>query len=103
MTRTLLTALALAASTTAAPAHEAPTGMVYSLACCHSTDCAPIDAASVKPVASGWLIVATGEVIEYGSHKIKDATDGGFHRCTYGGHFDPTAATRCLYVPPMGF
>ena len=81
-------------------AHDAPSGWSYSFACCSSTDCRPVNQTTVKETATGY-VVPSGEVVPYGSTKIKHSPDGEFHWCSKGGKND--TPTICLYVPPRSY
>ena len=81
-------------------AHDAPSGWSYSFACCASTDCRPVNQTTVKETATGY-VVPSGEVVPYGSTKIKHSPDGEFHWCSKGGKND--TPTICLYVPPRSY
>ncbi len=74
----------------------------YSPLCCSNHDCKPIPVGDVKATPGGWQIIITGEVIEYGSYRVKDSPDGKFHRCAMSANFSEQGHTLCLYVPPAG-
>lgn len=89
--------LAILLTSTSAMAHS-----FYEPSCCSNRDCAPIPAGDVKATPDGWQIVLTGEVIKYGSYRVKDSPDGAFHRCAMSANFTAQGHTLCLYVPPHG-
>ena len=84
-----------------ARAHKAPTGWTYPLVCCSNKDCREVEDAAVSEEGGGFRIVATGELVPYGSHKLKDSPDGKVHLCTYQGKADTAAI--CLFVPPRAY
>jgi len=94
--RKLLTILVLL---TSAPAFS---HSFYDPVCCSNKDCKPIPVGDVKATPAGWQIVLTGEVLEYGSWRVKDSPDGKFHRCAMSADFSAKGHTLCLYVPPAG-
>lgn len=94
MKRLLLLSVFLA---TGATAHS-----FYDPLCCSGKDCKPIPVDEVKATPAGWQIGVTGEVIEYGSYRVKDSPDGAFHRCAMSANFTAQGHTLCLYVPPHG-
>lgn len=85
----------------------------YPLSCCSTTDCMAVPTEAVRVTDSGWQIVATGEVIGWGDHRIRQTPpegEGMFHWCR---HLKDRAATAwaapikagttiCLFVPPGG-
>ncbi len=74
----------------------------YPRDCCSGYDCYAIDNSEVEATDEGWLIMRTGEVVEYGQSRRpseRKSEDGGFHRCSVGGN--PDARTLCLFVPRM--
>jgi len=83
----------------AAKAHDAPMGWAYSTACCSGVDCREVDDLAIHEGPEGYT-VPSGEVIAYGSPKVKDSPDGRFHWCSYQG--SETGKTICLYVPGRG-
>lgn len=84
-----------------APAHDAPTGWSYPLACCSGLDCREVDDAAIVEGPQGYVIRATGEVIPMTSRKIRPSPDGLFHWCSVGGAAD--GRTICLFVPLRAF
>lgn len=74
------------------------TQSLWPASCCGPRDCSPLPDGAVEPVAAGWHIVETGEVIPYSDARIKPSRDGRFHRCVYLS----TGGTRCLLTPLMG-
>lgn len=97
MLRAALGAIALAFTTPAAVAHDAPSGWSYSRACCDNQDCHPIAPGEVEATPRGYRVPATGELIPFSDRRIKPSGDSSTHRCSYGGF--PNAGTICLYVP----
>jgi len=85
-------------------AHEAPSGWSYSTECCSGFDCAPATA-EVRATPQGWLLTDTGEIVSYGSPKLRQSGDGEFHVCRPPGlQVDGSPLPlRCLYVPPQGY
>jgi hypothetical protein len=94
-------ALGLVGTSMPAPAHDAPSGWAYDMACCSNHDCRP-ERSQVKATQQGWLITSTGEIIRYGDRRIHESKDGEFHRCLMQKGVIGPGLTRCLYVPPMG-
>ncbi len=97
MTR-LAVILALLAGT--ASAHD-----WYPVACCSGKDCAPLSASDYELTAEGYRIIASGEIIPYGTERM--SPDGSVHRCSWQGK--PGNRTigmnydkPCFWVPMMG-
>lgn len=94
-------------SALAASAHEAvatkkmPLGWSYPFSCCSGVDCRQVPQSAIGVTPEGYVIKATGEVIPYGSKKIKDSPDGELHWCSVGGRDD--GKTICLFVPPPSY
>lgn len=66
--------------------------------CCNMNDCAE-ELGGVDPVAGGYLIRQTGEVVE--RKRVIWRSPGGWWRCRYLS--GPKAnQTRCLIGPPQG-
>ncbi len=92
---------------TAASAHDAvptkkmPLGWTYPWSCCSGMDCRQVPATAIGQTPEGYVIKATGEVIPYGSKKIKDSPDGEFHWCSKQGKDD--GETICLFIPPPSY
>lgn len=103
--------LAAIVSSTAASAHDAPSGMTYSAWCCngneHTGDCSPIPETTVRIVAGGYEItLAPGDhrkvtkvhVFQKAQTEARPSSDGQYHACLY-----PTENTlRCFFAPPLG-
>jgi hypothetical protein len=96
-----LATLALSTMSGTAPAHEAPSGWAYDMACCSDHDCRP-EKSEVRATSRGWFITSTGETITYNDRRIHESKDGEFHRCLIQKGSQDPGITRCLYVPPMG-
>lgn len=86
----------------AVPTAAKPLGWKYPYACCSDVDCRPASDAEVRETATGYLIVATGEVVPFGDPRIKDSPDGRYHVCQVGGDFEH-GRRLCLFVPPRSF
>lgn len=80
--------------------HEAPKGWSYPTRCCSGIDCREVAPKAIREVKTGWVIVATSEILKFGDPRIKDSPDGAFHWCSYMGKED--TKTICLFVPPQG-
>lgn len=80
--------------------HQAPTGWIYPVGCCHNHDCRQVPADYVREARDGWQIVPTGELVPYTDERVKTSPDGLYHWCSAGG--SETGRTICLYVPPRG-
>lgn len=94
--------LAAIVSSTAAHAHEAPTGWTYGYECCSTTDCRQLSHGAVGEGPDGYRVRMTGEIIPYGDRRIKPSRDEFFHQCTPGGRIDAKRSI-CLYVPDRGY
>lgn len=99
--------IALATMATAAHSHDAiptataPLGWAYGIACCSGIDCRAVSAPVRVVEGHSGYTVPSGEMIPYGSTKIKQSKDEFFHWCTQQGKND--TPTICLYVPVRSF
>ncbi|MGE0232688.1 MAG: hypothetical protein AB7O39_03290 [Flavobacteriaceae bacterium] len=81
-----------------AAAHEAAAGWQYDNSCCSSADCAEAEDGAVSATSQGWRINENGEIVAYGSDRVKPSRDSKFHVCR-----PPLSSkVRCIYVPGMG-
>lgn len=98
----LLPPLLLAAAAGApAPAHQAPSGWEYPLACCSNHDCREVSAAAVSERPAGYVIRASGEVVGYSDPRVRRSPDGAWHVCSAAGA--ETGRTICLFVPDRNY
>lgn len=61
--------------------------------CCGPTDCAAMPEGAVEETERGYLIKATGELIDWTAKGVYVSRDDHFWSCFRGGR------TRCLFVP----
>ncbi|WP_181702689.1 hypothetical protein [Chthonobacter albigriseus] len=95
--RSALVLIASLLSTSAAGAHEAPSGWTYEAICCSDKDCRPISSGDVEATPYGWRLKLTGDVVAFS--QARRSRDGAFHWCTVGGRNN--GKTICLYAPEM--
>ena len=81
--------------TSAALAHDAPSGWSYPLACCGGNDCGPIAASRVKPEGAGGYVVDAKFHVE--RKDVLESPDGLYHAC-----FPTRERMSCFYAPPPG-
>ena len=104
----LLAAVAVAALTTTAVAHDAkptaamPQGWSYPFACCANYDCRTAHTGEVLEKPEGYVIADTGEVVPMTDKRVKDSPDGEFHWCAHQAGLD-AGKTICLFVPPRSY
>lgn len=80
-----------------ARAHDAPMGWSYDAACCSGQDCAPLPENSVTERPDGYLLKATGEVVE--KSKARQGQDENWHLCRSTVF---KANIYCIYLPLRG-
>lgn len=80
-----------------APAHA---HSWYDPECCHDRDCRPVPDAEIVERADGVYIPSSGDLIPYGSSKIRMSPDGKKHLCTVAGAVG--SAPLCIYLPGRG-
>ena len=69
----------------------------YDKGCCDDRDCHP-EQGRVVSTPKGYLVERLGELVPYGSKKIRRSQDKRFHTCEYPYTYDQSTI-RCLYVP----
>lgn len=88
--------------------HEAPGGWEYPFYCCFDSDCAPIEAETVREGHGGFTVtIAPGQhpmwsrerraplVLEIPYDKAKPSPDGRWHLC-----IDDAGDLLCFFAPP---
>lgn len=66
----------------------------YPAGCCSGTDCAPIEAARVKPEGNGYVIDGRFTVAPA---DVKESLDGRYHAC-----FPQPETLGCFFAPKRG-
>lgn len=72
----------------------------YDPYCCNDKDCSPIDSATVRVVAKGYMVKLGAAEIFVPHDQTRPSGDDKFHVCLV-----PTEdglMVRCFYAPPMG-
>lgn len=91
-------AIFLALCATPAAAHQAPTGWVYPWQCCAGQDCRHAEPGEIVEQGGGFFVPNTGELIPYGSDRIRPSRDNDTHICQRPGS-DKRLFTPCIFLP----
>jgi hypothetical protein len=96
--RALILTLALAALlyATKAPAHDAPAGWAYDLACCGLSDCAPVADGIVVENPRNGAVTVLGYTLDRADPRIRVSKDDQDHVC------QSPSKLLCVYLKPKG-